>query len=56
MTNIYPFKAITPISRLEYEIQNKFIFCTHKKEISKYCNKIIEVKNNTVAIKENKII
>ena len=31
MTNIYPFKAITPISGFEYEIQNKFIFCPHKK-------------------------
>lgn len=31
MTNIYPFKAITPISGLEYEIQNKFIFCPHRK-------------------------
>ena len=36
--------------------QKIIIFCTHKKEILKYCNKIIEVKNNTVAIKENKII
>lgn len=27
------------------------IFCTHKKEILKYCNKILEVKNNTVKIK-----
>jgi ABC-type bacteriocin/lantibiotic exporter with double-glycine peptidase domain len=26
------------------------IFCSHKKEILKYCNKIIEVKNNTVSI------
>jgi ABC-type bacteriocin/lantibiotic exporter with double-glycine peptidase domain len=26
------------------------IFCSHKKEILKYCNKIIEVKNNTVNI------
>lgn len=26
------------------------IFCSHKKEILKYCNKIIEVKNNTVTI------
>ena len=27
------------------------IFCTHKKEILKYCNKILEVKNSTVKIK-----
>ena len=26
------------------------IFCSHKKEILKYCNKIIEVKNNTITI------
>ena len=36
--------------------QKIIIFCTHKKEILKYCNKIIEVKNNTVSIKENNII
>jgi ABC-type multidrug transport system fused ATPase/permease subunit len=27
------------------------IFCTHKKEILKYCNKILEVKNGAVKIK-----
>jgi len=27
------------------------IFCTHKKEILKYCNKILEVKNGTVNVK-----
>ena len=27
------------------------IFCTHKKEILKYCNKILEVKNSTVKVK-----
>lgn len=27
------------------------IFCSHKKEILKYCNKIFEVKNNTVVTK-----
>jgi ABC-type multidrug transport system fused ATPase/permease subunit len=27
------------------------IFCTHKKEILKYCNKILEVKNRTVYVK-----
>ena len=31
MTNIYPFKAITPMSGLEYEIRNKFIFYSDKK-------------------------
>ena len=31
------------------------IFCTHKKEILKYCNKILEVKDNTVTVKINKI-
>ena len=31
MTNIYPFKAITPISGLEYGIHNKFIFHSDKK-------------------------
>jgi len=30
------------------------ILCTHKKDLLKYCNKIIEVKNNTVDIIENK--
>lgn len=48
MTNIYPFKAITPISRLEYEIQNKFIFCPHKKfDFSSefYENKLIYINN-----------
>ena len=27
---------------------NIIIFCTHKKKLLKYCNKIIEVKNNKV--------
>ena len=31
MTNIYPFKAITPITGLEYKIHNKFIFYPDKK-------------------------
>ena len=29
------------------------ILCTHKKELLKYCNKILEVKNNTVIFKTN---
>ena len=29
------------------------IFCTHKKEVLKYCNKILEVKNNIVSVKQN---
>jgi len=29
------------------------IFCTHKKEILKYCNKILEVKNNQIIITSN---
>ena len=36
-------------------LKNKIlILCTHKKELLKYCNKIVEVKNNTISIKENK--
>lgn len=31
MNNIYPFKAIMPMGGLEYNIQNKFIFCPHSK-------------------------
>lgn len=31
------------------------ILCTHKKDLLKYCNKILEVKNNKVIVKINKI-
>ena len=34
------------------EFKNKIIiFCSHKKNILKYCNKILEVKKNTVKVK-----
>ena len=34
--------------------EDKFIILsTHKKELLKYCNKILEVKNNTVILKTN---
>ena len=37
-------------------MKNKIvILCTHKKELLKYCNKIIEVKNNTITIKKNEV-
>jgi ATP-binding cassette, subfamily B, bacterial PglK len=31
------------------------IICTHKKDLLQYCNKILEVKNNKVIVKINKI-
>ncbi len=48
---------ITEKKILDYlfkELENKIIItCTHKKELLKYCNKIIEVKNNKVNMKIN---
>lgn len=36
------------------EFEKKIIiFCSHKKEILKYCNKVIEVKNNTAIVKQH---
>ena len=29
------------------------VLCTHKKELLKYCNRILEVKNNTIIFKTN---
>ncbi|MDC0876654.1 ABC transporter ATP-binding protein, partial [Candidatus Pelagibacter sp.] len=35
------------------KFEDKFvILCTHKKELLKYCNKILEIKNNTVILKK----
>jgi ABC-type multidrug transport system fused ATPase/permease subunit len=42
-------KILDNISKM---FEDKFIIlCTHKKELLKYCNKILEVKNNTVIFK-----
>ena len=36
------------------KLDNKIIIlCTHKKELIKYCDKIIEVKNNEINITSN---
>ena len=48
---------ITEKKILDYlfkELENKIIItCTHKKELLKYCNKIIEVKNNKANMRIN---
>lgn len=43
MSNIYPFKAITPINGIEFNIQNQFVSCSQSKT------------NNNLEIYENKI-
>ena len=36
------------------KLENKIVvLCTHKKDLIKYCNKIIEVKNNEINIISN---
>ena len=39
------------LEHLFTKFENKIIiFCTHKKKLLKYCNKIIEVKNRKIKI------
>ena len=56
-TNALDSQTETQILNYLFEkMKNKIvILCTHKKELLKYCNKIIEVKNNTITIKKNEV-
>ena len=56
-TNAVDSQTETQILNYLFEkMKNKIvILCTHKKELLKYCNKIIEVKNNTITIKKNEV-
>ena len=56
-TNALDSQTETQILNYLFEkMKNKIvILCTHKKELLKHCNKIIEVKNNTITIKKNKV-
>ena len=56
-TNALDRQTETQILNYLFEkMKNKIvILCTHKKELLKHCNKIIEVKNNTITIKKNKV-
>lgn len=54
-TNALDIKTETKIlDHLFREFSDKIIvLCTHKKENLKYCNKILEIKNNKILSKEN---